>query len=107
LTEARCGQRRGHLGGHATAARDHPHRAGGIRLGGVLRRPADAAHLDHVRDDDPEAVRTDDARIALGRKLDHLRDVAARDPLGDDHDQLDVVLERLEHRILGERGGER
>ena len=36
--------------------------------------------------------------------LDHLRDVAARDPLGDDHDQLDAVGERLEHRVLGERG---
>ena len=28
-------------------------------------------------------------------------------PLGHDHDQLDAVLERLEHRVLGERGGDR
>ena len=38
--------------------------------------------------------------------LDHLRDVAARDPLGHDHDQLDAVRERLDHRILRERGGD-
>ena len=39
-------------------------------------------------------------------ELDHLRDVAARDALGDDHDQLDAVLERLEHGVLGEGGGD-
>ena len=39
-------------------------------------------------------------------ELDHLGDVAARDPLGHDHDQLDAVLERLEHGVLGERGGD-
>ena len=37
-------------------------------------------------------------------ELDHLRDVAARDALGDDHDELDAVLDRLEHGVLGERG---
>ncbi len=37
-------------------------------------------------------------------ELDHLGDVAPRDALGDDHDQLDAVLDRLEHRVLGERG---
>ena len=40
------------------------------------------------------------------RQLDHLGDVAARDPLGDDHDQLDPVLDRLEDRVLGEGGGD-
>ncbi len=64
---------------------------------------ADAAHLDHVGDDDAQAVGTDDPGAALRSQLDHLSDVAARDPLGDDHDQLDAILERLEHRVLGER----
>ena len=40
------------------------------------------------------------------RQLDHLRDVAARDALGDDHDQLHAVLDRLEHGVLGEGGGD-
>ena len=31
-------------------------------------------------------------------------DVAARDALGDDDDELDAVVDRLEHRVLGERG---
>ena len=79
---------------------------GRVGLGGVAGGAADAAHLDHVGDDDPEAVGPDDPRAALGGELDHLRDVAARDPLGDDHDELDAVLERLEHRVLGERGGD-
>ena len=39
-------------------------------------------------------------------QLDHLGDVAARDPLGDDHDQLDPVLDRLEDGVLGEGGGD-
>ncbi len=39
-------------------------------------------------------------------ELDHLGDVAARDALGDDHDQLDAVLDRLEHGVLGEGGGD-
>ena len=39
-------------------------------------------------------------------ELDHLGDVAARDALGHDHDQLDAVLERLEDGVLGERGGD-
>ena len=30
-------------------------------------------------------------------------DVAARDALGDDHDELDAVLDRLEDGVLGER----
>src|SRR5438445_672933 len=37
---------------------------------------------------------------------DHLGHVAAGDPLGDDHHQLDVVLQRLEHGVLGEGGGD-
>ena len=69
--------------------------------------PADAAHLDHVGDDDPEAVRADDPRAALVGELDHLGDVGARDPLGDDHDEPDAVLDRLEHGVLGERGRDR
>jgi hypothetical protein len=36
--------------------------------------------------------------------IDHLGHVAARDALGDDHDQLDAVLDRLEDGVLGERG---
>src|SRR4029079_17435293 len=43
---------------------------------------------------------------AYVRQLDHLGDVAARDPLGDDDDQLDPVLDRLQHRVLGEGGGD-
>ncbi len=39
-------------------------------------------------------------------QLDHLGDVAARDPLGDDHDQLDPVEDRLEDGVLGEGGGD-
>ena len=39
-------------------------------------------------------------------ELDHLGDVAARDPLGDDDDQLDAVLDRLEDGVLGEGGGD-
>src|SRR3954464_15611677 len=65
--------------------------------------PADAAHLHDVGDDDPEAVRADDPRAAQRGELDHLRDVAARDALGDDHDELDAALDRLEHRVLAER----
>ena len=41
------------------------------------------------------------------RELDHLGDVAPRNALRDDHDQLDAVLERLEDGVLGERGGDR
>ena len=44
----------------------------------MVEAAADAAHLDHVRDDDPEAVGPDDPRAALVRPLDHLGDVAAR-----------------------------
>ena len=40
------------------------------------------------------------------RQLDHLGDVAARDALGDDHDQLDPVEDRLEDGVLGEGGGD-
>ena len=75
---------------------------GRVGLSGVFRGAADPAHLDHVGHDDPEAVGADDARSAQGGQLDHLRHVAAGDALGDDHDQLDPVLDRLEHRILGE-----
>ena len=39
-------------------------------------------------------------------ELDHLGDVAARDALGDDHDQLDAVLDRLEHGVPREGGGD-
>ena len=66
--EARGGERRGHLGRHAARARDHADRAGRVGLGGVLGRAADAAHLDDVGDDDPEAVGADDARAAQRRR---------------------------------------
>ena len=33
-------------------------------------------------------------------------DVAARDALGDDHDELDAVVDRLEDGVLGEGGGD-
>jgi hypothetical protein len=72
-------------------------------LAGVLGRAADAAHLDHVGDDDPQAVRADDPRAAQVRQLDHLRDVGARDALGHDDDDLDAVLDRLEDGVLGEQ----
>ena len=39
-------------------------------------------------------------------QLDHLGDVAARDPLGDDDDQLDPVEDRLEDGVFGEGGGD-
>ena len=78
---------------------------GRVGLGGVLGRAADAAHLDDVGDDDPQAVGADDARAAQRGELDHLGDVAARDALGDDDDQLDAVLDRLEDGVLGEGGG--
>ena len=86
---------------------DHADRAGGVGLARVARRAADPAHLDHVGDDDPEAVRADDARAVRVGQLDHLGDVGARDPLGDDHDEPDAVLDRLEHGVLGERGRDR
>ncbi len=35
-------------------------------------------------------------------ELDHLRDLLARDVLGDDHDQLDAVLDRLEDGVARE-----
>ena len=79
---------------------------GRVGLGGVLGRPADAAHLDHVRDDDPETVGADDAGAVLGGQLDHLRDVASGDSLGHDHDELHAVLDRLEHRVLREGRGD-
>src|SRR3954451_3754562 len=103
LAEAGGAERRGHLGGHAARAADDADGAGRVGLRRVLGRAADAAHLDDVRDDDPEAVGADDARAAQRSQLDHLRDVAARDPLGDDDDQLDAVLDRLEDGVLGER----
>jgi len=102
--QAGGGQRARHLGRHAARARDHADVAGGVGLGGVLGRAADAAHLDDVGDDDPEAVRADDPRAAHRRQLDHLGHVAARDALGHDDDELDPVLDGLEDRILGEGG---
>ena len=71
-------------------------RAARVGLPRVRRRTADAAHLALARRDQAEAVRADDARAAQARELDHLRDFLARDVLGDDHDQLDAVLDRLE-----------
>ena len=79
---------------------------GGVGLGRVFGRAADATHLADARDDQAEAVGADDARAAHVGQLDHLGDVAARDPLGDDHDQLDPVLDRLEDGVLGEGGGD-
>ncbi len=38
------------------------------------------------------------APLGVG-ELDHHRDVAARDPLGDDHDRLDARVQRLEHGV--------
>ena len=35
-------------------------------------------------------------------QLDHLRDLAARDALGDDDDQLDAGLDRLEDGVARE-----
>src|SRR5436305_685163 len=103
---AAAGEGGGDLRGDAPGARHPPHRARRVGLGGVGGRPADAAHLDHVGDDDPDAVGADDARAAHRGQLDHLGDVAARDALGHDHDQLDAVLDRLEHSVLGEGGGD-
>src|SRR5207344_1539705 len=82
------GERGGDLGGHPAGAGHDADRAGLVGLGGVFGRAADAAHLADARRDDPEAVGADDARAPQIGQLDHLRDVAARDPLGDDDDQL-------------------
>ena len=86
---------------------NHADRAWRVSLRGVARGAADAAHLDHVGHDDAEAVGADDARAAQRRQLDHLRHIATRDALGDDHGQLDAILDRLEHRVLGEGWGDR
>ncbi len=107
MPETRGAERRGHLGRHAAGAGDDADRALLVGLGRVLGRAADAAHLDDVGDDDPEAVGADDAGAAQVGELDHLGDVATRDALGDDHDDLDAVLDGLEDRVLGERGRDR
>src|SRR3954454_11969373 len=77
-------------------------RPGRVPRAGPPPPPADPAHLHDVRDDDPEAVGADDPRAAQRRELDHLGDVAARDALGDDDDELDVALDRLEDRVAAE-----
>src|SRR6185369_5167213 len=76
-----------------------------VGLRGVHGGAADAAHLRDPGRDQPEAVGPDDPGSALAGELDHLGDVASRDPLGDDDDQLDPVLDRLHDGILGEGGG--
>src|SRR6185369_16141866 len=77
-----------------------------VGLRGVHGGAADAAHLRDPGRDQPEAVGPDDPGSALAGELDHLGDVAARDPLGDDDDERDPVEDRLEHRVLGEGGGD-
>ena len=71
----------------------------------VHRRAAEAAHLRLVRREHAEAVRPDDAGAAQLRELDHLRDLGARDALGDDDDELDAGLDRLEDGVRVKRGG--
>src|SRR6202000_2574273 len=58
------------------------------------------------RHDQAEAVGADDTGALTIGQLDHLGDVAARDPLGDDDDQLDPAQDRLEDGVLGEGGGD-
>jgi hypothetical protein len=99
-------ERGGDLGGHPAASRHHADRTGRVRLRGVLGRPADPAHLADLGHDQAEAVGADDPRAMAVGELDHLGHVAPRDPLGDDHDQLDPADDRLEHRVLSERGGD-
>ena len=55
-----------------------------------------------------EAVRADDARAVAVRVLDDLRHFEARDALGDDDEELDAVLDRLEGGVAdgGGRHGE-
>ena len=108
LPEPGGAERRGHLRRHAARARDHADRARACR---PARRSSPGPPM-------PPILITSGTMMPrqLGpmmraprrrRQLDHLGDVAARDPLGDDHDQLDAVLDRLEHGVLRERGGDR
>ena len=80
---------------------------GRVGLGGVFGGAADSSHLADLGDDQAEAVGADDPRPVDVGELDHLGDVAARDSLGDDDDQLDPVEDRLEDGVLGEGGGDR
>src|SRR5206468_6672653 len=68
----------------------------------VDRGATEAAHLGLVRGEDAEAVRADDACPAEPGELDHLRHLAARDALGDDDEEPDAGLDRLEDRIARE-----
>jgi len=98
-TQSRSRQRRGDLRGHATGAAHHADCAGLVGHLGVARRAADAAHLGDARDDQTQAVRPDDpSALGIGQ-LNHHRDVAAWDALGDDHDRLDAGMQRLENGV--------
>ena len=99
-------QRGGDLRGHAAGAAHHADRAGLVGDGGVACRAADAAHLGDAGDDQAEAVGADDPRALGVGQLDHHRDVAARDPLGDDHDRLDAGVQRLEDGVARAGGGD-
>ena len=104
--ESRCGQRGGDLGRHAAGTGHHADHSGLVGLGRILRRTTDSAHLADVGDDQAEAVGADDPGTVLVGELDHLGDVAARDAFGDDDQQLDSVGDCLDHRVLGESGGD-
>src|SRR3989454_15591 len=63
---------------------------------------AEAAHLGFLGREDAEAVGADDARAAQAGELHHLRHLAARDALGDDHDELHARLDGLEDGVTRE-----
>src|SRR5581483_6735487 len=102
LPEPRGGERVADLGSHAPRARHDADRPFGERAANVDGRAAEPAHLGLVGGEDAEAVRADDAGAAEPRELDHLGHLAARDALGDHHEELDARLDGLEDRVAGE-----
>ena len=104
LPEAGGAEGVAHLSGHAAGARHHADRSLGERLARVLGAAAEAADLGLAGRQDAEAVGADDAGALQLGELDHLRHLEAGNALGDDHDQRDAGVERLEDGVAGEGG---
>src|SRR5262249_36460694 len=102
LPETGGAERVADLGRHAARARHHADRSLLEGPAHVHGGTAEATHLRLVGRQDAEAVRTDDARAAELRQLDHLRHLAARNALGDDDDALDARPDGLEHGVARE-----
>src|SRR5437016_10397891 len=102
LPEAGGRERVADLGRHAARARHDPDRPLLEGAADVHRRAAEAAHLGFLGREDAEAVGADDARAAQAGELHHLRHLAARDALGDDHDELHARLDGLEDGVARE-----